>query len=149
MMKRSNLIKGIISGLMLTTVLGSAVLANTDRIELYIGNGNYTETTTSYAGTYIAYAGDESFTLTSMSTSDTSRKFNVEAIYRNWYDDKMLYRDYETAILTNEKSIYASIGRDRTDVFRECYGRAVTFNSTQEYLGICDDYSFIFNQRSN
>ncbi len=124
-MRKSNLIKGIVCGLMLTVVVGTAVFANvspaSENARVKVTNGEYVLDVEYYydyyTGTYGTFnvAGTPSTTKISVTNIGGSpRNFYVEAITINnslGYD-KVQDSDYDYGYLTQGGSISATSTRD-------------------------------------
>ena len=150
-MKRSNLVKGIICGLMLTTVMGTAVLAGTNSAkipEYFIGNGTTAKGEEGDTGMYIAVAAKEYFQVKAESTSFELRKFYIEANRKLWKTDCVQEMNASEKNMTRFMSFSTSVGRDRTDVMSSCEGRFIAYNSNHVHSGVLDDYTIVIHQRN-
>ena len=154
-MRRSNLIKGVICGLMLTTVLGSVAYAKTDTYSKYVGiNGNGRKTFNGIAGVYEAELRNTSengdFRVAATSTSTTQRIFTVEAVRSHYYAGKVQDRDVESEVIGRNRVIRAAIGRNLWDEeFYDYRGTAKAYINTFVYAGLSDNYTWTFYPRYN
>ena len=146
-MRKTNLLKGLVCGLLFTAVAGSAVMAGTGKDEYFIGTGTQKDNIVSNVGNYCFNADEDCFDVSAVSTHSTSKKFYVVASYTSYQNDKVQYLCTNTKVMTKGDKVACSILRDKRDPFSECHGRAVTWYGEQDYTGIRDDYTVIYNQR--
>lgn len=154
-MRKTNLIRGIICGLMLTTVLGSVVYAKTDTYSKYVGiDGKDRKTFTGTAGVYEAELRNTSkngdFRVAATSTSKTQRIFTVEAVRTHYYAGKVYDRDVESEVIGKNRVIRAAIARNLWDEeFYDYRGTAKAYVNTFVYAGVSDNCTWTFYPRFN
>ena len=83
-MAKKNLIKGIVCGLMLTTVLGSAVYAGTLNEQVAAYKQNVNKSYFGAAGTYITKGDSDWFVLTARSSSGSNKLYKAEVCERHY-----------------------------------------------------------------
>ena len=148
MMKRSNLIKGIISGLMLTTVLGSAVLAGVGSETFYVQYNNKEKVFYGSAGAYGMELEDDSFIVQTCSLSSSYKRCVLEARSVHHIAGYVVDNDVEAKDLMRYEGLSAGIFRDATNPFIDYIGYATTYNSASAVTGILDNYTCRFNQQA-
>ena len=148
-MRKTNVLKGLVCGLLFTAVAGSAVFAGTGQASYFIGNWTGAKGVEGSAGKYMATAWKDSFEVEAKSTTFQNRTFYVEATYRDWQTNRQYDISANSANLTNFMTVTTSILRDKADPFKNCVGRFITYNSNTVYSGIMDDYTIILKQRAN
>ena len=147
MIKRSNLIKGIIAGLMLTTVLGSAVLAGVGSESFYVQYNNKKKVFYGSAGAYGMELEDDGFIVQTCSNSAISRKCELSASQLYYYDNAAMNADFAVDNLIRYEGLVAAIGRYKDPLFNY-YGEATTYNTEIIATGILDKYSCTFYQQA-
>ena len=149
-MKRSNLVKGILCGLMLTTVMGSVAFAKTDTYSEHVGiNNSHEKTFAGSVGRYTAqlrrdrYNGD--FRVIANSTTTKEKYYTVQSARMDKKGNYTVDSHGRAAILSkngNKNQIIAAVGRDPNEEFNCYYGCAITYNNASVYSGVCDDFSW-------
>ena len=147
-MKRSNLIKGIISGLMLTTVLGSAVLAGVGSETFYVQYNNKEKVFYGSAGAYGMKLEDDTFLVQTCSLSSSYKRCVLEARSVHHIAGYVMAYNVQARDLMRYEGLSTGIFRDATNPFIDYIGYATTYNSASTATGILDNYTCRFNQQA-
>lgn len=148
-MRKTNVLKGLVCGLLFTAVAGSAVFAGTGQASYFIGNGTGAKGIEGNTGKYMVTAWNEYFEVEAKSTSFETRKFYVEATYRHADTGWQYEIATNSANLTNFMTVTTGLLRDKNDPTYSCCGKFIAYNSSTENSGIMDDYTIILKQRAN
>ena len=153
-MRKTNLLKGVVCGLMLTTVMGSVAYAKSDFYREYLGiNGNGSKEFTGSAGKYEAKLtktyNDGSFIVSAASSSSSYRYYSVEAKRVYYYDNDVFDIDSVWAVMKYEDRIEAAIARNYwSEEFDNYVGNVVVYNGTSTGTGVFDNFGWIFYART-
>ena len=139
-MRKTNLFKSIVCGLMLTTVLGSAVYAGTGSETVAAYKKNVNKSYFGAAGTYVTKGDSEWFILTSRSSSSSSKMYKVEVCEKHYISGQQSDIDGNWAFLRSGGKVEAAILRTWDDPFTIYVSTALTYNSTSESTGIQDNF---------
>ena len=147
---KSNLLKSIFCGLILTTILGSGVYAETASYERYgYRLDDEYEVMGGDVGNYLVEGTDEVMRLTATSTSTSYKLYKVEVDQKHYYLGTTLEMDADSKTLKNGGVVNAVIPRDCTDTFSDYVAKAIAYNSTSEITGVADNYTFTIYQRDS
>ena len=147
-MKR-RLVKSIICGLMLATVLGSAAYAETANYNRYGYNiNNIYEVIGGDAGRYLVEGTSTMMKITATSKSTTNKLYKVKVEQRQYYTQAIIDTDVTSGVRSKiNTSIVASLPRDSKDTFSDYVTNAIAYNSASEVTGIQDDCTYTIHQR--
>lgn len=149
-MKR-RLVKSIICGLMLATVLGSAAYAETTNYNRYGYNiNNIYEVIGGDAGRYLVEGTSTTMSITATSKSTSNKLYKVKVEQRYYRNNTLWDMDAKSAVLDkNDEGILAGLPRDSKDVLSDYITNAVAYNSASEVTGIQDDCTYTIHQRDS
>lgn len=147
-MKR-RLVKSIICGLMLTTIIGSGVYAETVSYNRYGYNPeNLYEVIGGDAGRYLVEGTATTLSITATSKSTSYKLYKVEVDQKHYYSHTTLDMDADSAVLKkDDEGVVAGLPRDRKDVFSDYVTNAIAYNSTSEITGVQDNCTLTVYQR--
>lgn len=140
------LIKGIVCGLMLTTVIGSAVYAGTGSGSVVAYKKNVNKSYFGAAGTYVTSGTSDYFMLKASSSSSSNKLYKVEVCRTHINSGALGDLDADAAILKAPGKVDALIMRTWDDVFSKYTSTATTYNSASEITGIQDNYVYTVMQ---
>ena len=147
-MKRSNLVKGIICGLMLTTVIGSVAYAKTDSKAFFVGTLNKKYTFKGSNGEYVMDLGDEGLEVKAKSNSYTQKLCTLTARCFNYRTGYVIFEQANSKVLSKNDIMGAGVVRGEYEApLIDYQGRAITYNSASSVTGILDDFTCTFHQR--
>ena len=151
-MKKSNLIKGIVCGLMLTAVVGTSGFA-ASRALTNVNSGDYVYEVEFYQnnkygtyGKFTAYGEVDSAETRVVNTSSAPRKYYLETYERNAYLGTITSSDYSVPILTPGGNDYAYIVRYYDNPLYDYYHYGKSYYSTQSTSVVIDNYECIVRQ---
>ena len=139
-MINKKLIKGIVCGLMLTAVAGSAVYAGTGSETVSAYKKNVNKSYFGAAGTYVTQGNSEIFALTARSSSASNKLYKVEVCRRHYVSNQQTDIDADSKSLKSAGKIDAVIVREWDDVFSKYVSTATTYNSSSEITGVQDKF---------
>lgn len=145
-MKR-NFIKGIVCGLMLTTVVGSTVFAGTYDGEIYgYGKTNIRKEYYGSVGQYSAVGTQTSAYVLATNTTPSSRLYKVQ--YGKYHNGMNQYTQYitDSNVLGHYGTIDATGERVYNDPYYSYYLVAYGYNSTAEATGQADYFRYYIEQ---
>ena len=144
-MRKTNLLKGLVCGLMLTTVLGSVAYAKTASGSSNVGRGN--EKVIFY-GDNGAYAMDLRSDALLLQTC--SQKYNklctLTASKVSYTGNKVEKSVVKSRVLNQYDELKVGITRVSNDPFSGYRGNAITYNSSSSVTGVMDDFTYTFYQ---
>ena len=149
-MKR-RLVKSIICGLMLATVLGSAAYAETANYNRYGYNiNNIYEVIGGDAGRYLVEGTSTMMKITATSKSTSNKLYKVKVEQRCCNTHAVIDMDAASGVRSQiSTSIIASLPRDSKDTFSDYVTNAIAYNSSSEVTGIQDDCTYTIYQRDS
>ena len=146
-MRKSNLIKGIVCGLMLTAVVGSSVFAGTFSDEIYGYNkANIRKEFYGSVGQYSAVGTQTSAYVLATNNTASSRLYKVQ--YGKYHNGMNQYIEYVTNsdVLDHYRTVTADGGRVYNDPFYSYLLVAYGYNSTAEATGQADYFRYYIEQ---
>ena len=149
-MKR-RLVKSIICGLMLATVLGSAAYAETANYNRYGYNiNNIYEVIGGDAGRYLVEGTSTMMKITVTSKSTSNKLYKAKVEQQHYYTHAVLDMDADSGVRSKiNTSLVASLPRDSKDTFSDYSTNAIAYNSASEVTGIQDDCTYTIYQRDS
>lgn len=113
-MRRTNLVKTILCGLIGTIAMGTAVFAGTVSRESYVrGKNSYTNSYKGTLGNYAAGGEADTAATSAQNTSGSSRWFSVQVYEYNIVTNRDEGRDVLSKEVSNGSSINVEIDRDK------------------------------------
>lgn len=112
-MRRTNLVKTILCGLIGTIAMGTAVFAGTVSREGYVRGKNYTNSYSGTLGKYAAGGEADTAATSAQNTSGSSRWFSVQVYEYNVVTYSNEGKDVVSKKVSNGSSINAEIERDK------------------------------------
>ena len=112
-MRRTNLVKTILCGLIGTIAMGTAVFAGTVSREGYVRGKNYTNSYSGTLGKYAAGGEADTAATSAQNTSGSSRWFSVQVYEYNIVTNRAERKDVVSKKVLNGSSINAEIDRDK------------------------------------
>lgn len=113
-MRKTNLVKTILCGLIGTIAMGTAVFAGTVSRESYVrGKNNYSNSYKGTLGNYAAGGEADTAATSAQNLSGASRWFSAQVYEYNVVDDRNERKDVVSKKVLNGSSINAEIGRDK------------------------------------
>ena len=113
-MRRTNLVKTILCGLIGTIAMGTAVFAGTVSRESYVrGKNSYTNSYKGTLGNYAAGGEADTAATSAQNTSGSSRWFSVQVYEYNVVTNRNEGRDVLSKEVSNGSSINVEIDRDK------------------------------------
>lgn len=112
-MRRTNLVKTILCGLIGTIAMGTAVFAGTVSREGYVRGKNYTNSYSGTLGKYAAGGEADTAATSAQNTSGSSKWFSVQVYEYNIVTNRDERKYVVSKKVLNGSSINAEIGRDK------------------------------------
>ena len=113
-MRKTNLVKTILCGLIGTIAMGTAVFAGTINRESYVrGKNNYSNSYKGTLGNYAAGGEADTAATSAQNTSGSSRWFSVQVYEYNVVTNRNEGRDVLSKEVSNGSSINVEIDRDK------------------------------------
>lgn len=112
-MRRTNLVKTILCGLIGTIAMGTAVFAGTINRESYVRGKNYTNSYSGTLGKYAAGGEADTAATSAQNTSGSSKWFSVQVYEYNIVTNRAERKDVVSKKVLNGSSINAEIDRDK------------------------------------
>lgn len=112
-MRRTNLVKTILCGLIGTIAMGTAVFAGTVSREGYVRGKNYTNSYSGTLGKYAAGGEADTAATSAQNTSGSSKWFSVQVYEYNIVTNRAERKDVVSKKVLNGSSINAEIDRDK------------------------------------
>lgn len=143
-MKRSNLIKGIVCGLMLTALAGSAVYAGTDSGRVYGYNDTYiAHIFYGDVGSYRTIANSERTSIYAKNTTSSYKMYYVEARhYLSTTGETIDIDAVQEVLALNELSSNAYVFREYSDVYASYITTGRGYNGASTATGVADYYTY-------
>lgn len=142
--------KGIICGLLFTTIIGSAVYAGTgSAVEEYAYEKNVSKQFIGSGGVYTGTAGEQYVQSSVTSTSSSSRLYKVEVKWKCNLAGYVCDFEADSEIMSRYQVLSVSIGRDSDMVQFSYVTNGKAYNSISEATGIADDYTYTIYQNVN
>ena len=149
---KSNLLKSIFCGLILTTILGSGVYAETVSYNRYgYNDDDIYEVIGGDAGRYLVDGTSTTLSITATSKSTSSKLYKVRVEQRYYRDNTLWDMHADSAVLKkgDDNSVVAGLPRDSRDVLSDYVTNAIAYNSSSEIKGVQDDCTLTIHQRDN
>ena len=112
-MRKTNLVKTILCGLIGTIAMGTAVFAGTVSREGYVRGKNYTNSYSGTLGKYAAGGEADTAATSAQNTSGSSKWFSVQVYEYNIVTNRAERKDVVSKKVLNGSSINAEIDRDK------------------------------------
>lgn len=156
-MRKTNLLKGVVCGLLFTVVAGSAVFAGTynntenQRNEMY-----YSNTYNGTLGTYMAYGtkgasdpGSPNKAYANLKTQNTTgmpHMYTCSVYQYDEYKEEYDKSSVKTVVLSPGQNCVVSIPREYTNNYNEYYHHVSGYYYTNTTTVQLDDYSYTADQ---
>ena len=146
-MRKTNLFKGIVCGLMLTAVVGTSVFAGNYSEEVYgYKNANIRKTYTGSVGIYTATGNQTSAGVIAVNNSGHERFYKTH--YGRYHNGMDQYVEFitDSDVVATYSSLQVNGPREYDNVFYSYSLTAYGYNSTAEATGQADFFSFYIEQ---
>lgn len=144
-MRKTNVIKGIICGLMLTTVLGSVAYAKTASDSSNVGRGTAKVTFYGGNGAYVMDLRSDGLLLQTCS-QNYNKLCTLTASKVSYTGNRVEKSVVKSKVLNRYDELKVGITRVSNDPFSGYRGNAITYNSSSSVTGIMDDFTYTFYQ---
>ena len=153
-MRKTNVLKGLVCGLLFTAVAGSAVLAGSGNYTEFVGiNGTGFKRFVGSEGVYQAELrgtrDDGDFRVSASSTATSTKRYVVQSARLGVETGATQDIDIECADVSRYKVTISAIGRVYMEEFSDYYGVVTVKNGVSDYSGICDSYTWELYPRAN
>ncbi len=146
-MRKTNLIKGIVCGLMLTAVVGSTAFAGTVKREVFGYNvKNINDTYTGTVGVYQAVITSDMAGLKVTNNTSSSRYYTLECDYYNSITGNLVDAEASSATLSPYTYTTEGIYRDYSEPRYSYRVYGCGYYGTHTTSGLADCYSFYIDQ---
>ena len=142
-MKRTNLLKAVVCGMMITLIMTSTVFAGTKSVSEKVRGRSYTNNYEGEVGYYVA-AGDSAYARTTIVNRSTGEKWFQAYVYRYNYNS-MSYDDQnsESKVMTNGVTMTIDISRAKSSSVYDYIHLAKGFYTSVYINGaVADEYRF-------
>lgn len=147
-MKRTNLFKGILCGLMLTAVASSVVFAANKDFGIYgYKNGNMKHSFLGSVGVYSSEGTKTAFNTFAYNSTKNSRLFRIEASCKDIVSGNYPEFYADSGIISKGKKIGAGVYRDYKEKRFEYTAYARGYYGTHETSGVADTYKYTIFQK--
>ena len=153
-MRKTNVLKGLVCGLLFTAVAGSAVLAGSGNYTEFVGiNGTGFKRFVGSEGVYQAELrgtrDDGDFRVSASSRATSTKRYVLQAARIGAQSGATEEIDNEYRDMSRYNVLIAAIGRINMEEFSNYYGVATVKNGESDYSGICDSYTWELYPREN